>query len=559
MQKVIGLDLGTYSIKAVEIINTFNSYEISNFYEKIVPYDPDTPRERIIPNIMELLFHENNLTEADRIVTAMPGQYISSRIMTFNFSDSKKIEAAVASELEDYVPFQMDEMIVDQQQIGQIDKKTVVLAVMTRKAYLATFLDNLKRINIDPRLVDIDSLSFYNLSSTMDLKPGTCTALVDCGHEKTSVCIVKDGVLRMFRSINLGGKFLTEFLMRDLEMTYPEAEAAKHRVSRVINKESEIAELSPQDHEIASRLTLSLNTIVKELGRTLYAFKTWDKTPVDLLVLSGGTAQISGIDRYFSEQLMLEVKLNRLNETSLKINPDLTEHMTIMPQSVAIGMRAISSIKRVSQINLRRGEFAYVQDYEKLMRFGGVATSLFFAAALLLCLSYGLHYVVYKHRTSKIQQQFADSSEKYFRANQIPVDKNFKTKKFPDLRKTVKQRFQTEISDLSNSIQSFQEDNQGSHALIALSEISKSIPADIKVDITGFGFDVSKKGEETITIDGETDGFANNEKILGVLKKTPGLVDVVSKRADKKPGDESKIRFQVSAKFDPDFDYLKEQ
>ena len=37
MQKVIGLDIGSYSIKAVEIVNTFKSYEITNFYEVVIP------------------------------------------------------------------------------------------------------------------------------------------------------------------------------------------------------------------------------------------------------------------------------------------------------------------------------------------------------------------------------------------------------------------------------------------------------------------------------------------------------------------------------------------
>ncbi len=552
MQKVIGLDLGTYSIKAVEIVNTFSSYEISNFYEKRVPFDPDTPRERIIPNIMEALFIENNLGDADRIVTAMPGQYISSRIMSFNFSDPRKIEAAVASELEDYVPFQMEDMIVDQQPIGQIDKKTIVLAVMTRKTYLANFLDNLKRINIDPRLIDIDSLSFYNLSATMNLPPNTCTALVDVGHEKTSVCIVKDGVLRMFRTINLGGKFLTEFIMRDLEMPYQEAEDAKHRVSRVITKDVDTSDLAPKDMEIAERLTLSLNTIVKELGRTLYAFKTWDKTPVDLLVISGGTAQIKGFDRYLAEQLMLNVQYNRLDQSTLKINPALSEHMTIIPQSVAIGMRAISSIKRVSQINLRRGEFAYVQDYEKLMRFGSSALSVFIAALLLLTISYGINWIVYKNRTGKVQTQYTEAVDKYFKANQIAFT-GAKAKDFQALKKNVKQKFTSEIGNYRGSISDFQDTNQGSHAMIALALVSKAIPADIKLDVTDFTFGTNKKGDEVVTVSAETDGYATNEKVTAAFKNIRAFSDVPKPKESQKPGSENIYRVTWTIAYDPSF------
>ena len=61
--------------------------------------------------------------------------------------------------------------------------------------------------------------------------------------------------------------------------------------------------------------------------------------------------------------------MNRLDETELKISPHLHDHMVIMPQSVSIGMRAVTAVKRHTQINLRRGEFAFVQNYESVLKF----------------------------------------------------------------------------------------------------------------------------------------------------------------------------------------------
>ena len=183
MQKVIGLDIGSYSIKAVEIVNTFKSYEISNFYENVIPQVEELDPDIVIPACMEQLFRENNL-KADRIITAMPGQYISSRIMAFNFSDPRKVAAAVLSEIEDIVPFNMDDMIVDHQILGSMNNKTAALVVMTRKNFLRAFLEHLQRIHIDPKLVDVDSLAFYNLSSYMDSDPTKCIGMIDVGHTK---------------------------------------------------------------------------------------------------------------------------------------------------------------------------------------------------------------------------------------------------------------------------------------------------------------------------------------------------------------------------------------
>ena len=58
MQKIIGLDIGSYSIKAVEIINHFKSYEITNYYENIIPQLEDISSDQIISRCMEQLFQK---------------------------------------------------------------------------------------------------------------------------------------------------------------------------------------------------------------------------------------------------------------------------------------------------------------------------------------------------------------------------------------------------------------------------------------------------------------------------------------------------------------------
>src|SRR5205814_1717990 len=118
------------------------------------------PMDAVAPSCMEQLFKENNLS-ADRIVTAMPGQFISSRIVSLGFSDPRKVQTAVMAEVQEAVPFNLDDMIIDHQTLGTVAGRTIALAVMTRKAFLKNFLDLLKHINIDPKLVDIDSLAFY--------------------------------------------------------------------------------------------------------------------------------------------------------------------------------------------------------------------------------------------------------------------------------------------------------------------------------------------------------------------------------------------------------------
>ncbi len=413
MQKVIGLDIGSYSIKAVEIINKFKSYEITNFYEVILPEVENVSMDAVVAQSMEQLFRENNL-EADRIITAMPGQWISSRVIPFGFSDSRKIEAAIQSEVEDVVPFNLEDMIIDHQILGNANGKTLALVVMTRKEFLRNFLELLHRIKIDPKLIDVDSLAFYNLSTFMPVEANDCYGIVDIGHEKTSLCIMRDGLLRMFRSINLGGRYLAEFLARDLEVSYTEAQKIKHRVSRAITSQDAASDLTGDDKIICERLTLACNSLIKELGRTLYSFKSFEKTPIAKIYISGGTTKIANFPMFLQEQLEMPTEKIELDRTQLKLSTDLGRYMEVMPQSVAIGLRMVSAVKRHSRINLRKGSFAYVQDYESLIRGAFNIGKIVAAAMAVLIVMYGIRAWFDSRQMNKMREEYVRELKEVF-------------------------------------------------------------------------------------------------------------------------------------------------
>ena len=538
MQKVIGLDIGSYSIKAVEIINSFKSYQIKSFHELPMPIHEDADRNALLAQCLEQLFKDNNL-QADRILTAMPGQYISSRIVPVGFADPRKISMAVMAEVEDAVPFNLEDMIVDHQILGTAaDGRTIVMVVMTRKTFLQSFLDHLHHVNIDPKLIDVDSLSFYNLAPYLRIEPNECVAMVDIGHEKTSVCIVQNSLLKMFRSINIGGAYLTEFLSRDLECSIAEAQDVKHRVSRLICEGDAGVDLPAQDRQTAERMTLACNAIVKDLGRTLYAFKTWDKTKISRIFLSGGTARIKNLDMYLTEQLGIPVYLNRLEATDLKIDEALADKALVMPQSVAIGMRSVVSAKRYSQINLRKGEFAYVQNYAQIMKIGKIAGQVLGIAVLLLMLSYGVRSFIYNRQIAELEKEYA----KEYNALSLPRKKPQGKQEFSKFRSEVRTAIQKEISARRDAVDQFMASSGTAPGLLMLQDISSAIPKTVKIDVTFYKFTgISGQPGGRLQLKAETDGYSSVEAIKEALKKAQGISDLEEKSSGGKPGTDNKI------------------
>ena len=540
MQKIIGLDIGSYSVKAVEIVNNFKSYEISNFYENIIPYIDDVSPDAVIPACMEQLFAENNI-EADRIITAMPGQYISSRVLPFNFSDPHKVEAAVFAEIEDAVPFHLDEMIIDHQILGQMDARTIALVVMTRKNFLASFLEHLQRIDIDPKLVDVDSLAFYNLCPYVEMEEGKVYGLVDVGHEKTSVCLVQDGVLRMFRSINLGGRYLTEFLARDFEVPFNDAQRLKHRVSTVLADDNDGRDLDEKDYRIADRTTVACNAILKELGRTLYAFKTWEKSPIERIFISGGTSVINNFGKLLETQLEVDTSPNRLEQTALKLNPDLADKMPVMSQGIAIGIRAVTSVKRHSQINLRKDEFAYVQDYESILKGGGIAFKMVSYVLLLLCVAYIIKFWSYNEQTEKVRELYR--SEFISTLSDRKSKQKYKSKNMPfsKVRRDAESILQDAVGSKRIAFEEFRQLNSDSGSLSFLKELSLGVSEDIKINVVEYNYRSAPDGSGKVLLRIETDSFDTISKFKAALQKINSLSGLEEKSSDTKPGSDIKV------------------
>jgi general secretion pathway protein L len=539
MQKIIGLDIGSYSVKAIEIINSFKSYEITNFYENVIPPIDEIDPNILIPTCMEQLFQENRLN-ADRILTALSGQYISSRIIPFNFSDPHKIEAAVYSVVEDSVPFNLEDMVTDHQIIGQLEDKTIVLVVLTKKVFMRSFLNHLQLVNIDPKIVDVDSLAFYNLFPHINAEPKQVYGIVDIGHEKTSVCIIQDGVMRMFRSINLGGRYITEFIARDMEISYAEAQRIKHAVSRILLSDAEPGDLSEEELAVAKRITLSFQGLAKELARTLYSFKKWEKNPLHKIYLSGGSSVIRDLDRYLSEYLEIETSAIHLQHSNLKINQDLVPRLPFMVQGIAVGLRGVTSLKRHSQINFRKGSFAYIQDYESIFRFATLACKMVAFSLILLAISYGIKYYSYSSQANKLKEQFKQE----FIANLTPeLQKKYKSGTFSFSK--ISSDAQSIIGDatvnLNAAIDGFLATNSDSGALLALKEISEHLPAEVKVNVVEYIFETRPDGTGKITLRIEAESFDVVSKFQAALKTITTLDSVTEKSSDSKPGSDIKI------------------
>ena len=147
MQKILGLDIGSYSVKAVEILNTYKNYKVTHFHEIVVPEIEGVDPSDVGMTTVRQLFKQNDIA-VDKIYTGIMGVLASTRIFELQNVKRRNMGLVVQGELENQAPFRIEDVVVDHQVLDVKGTVSSVLAVMARKEDVEAYLNELRKLSI---------------------------------------------------------------------------------------------------------------------------------------------------------------------------------------------------------------------------------------------------------------------------------------------------------------------------------------------------------------------------------------------------------------------------
>ena len=111
--KILGIELGAYSVKVVVATAGFRSVTITDYIEAPVPAG-DGPAEERAAYALGKLLRAHGL-EHDVPYAALPGDGLSMRVLDFGFTGLKRadLDKAIGAELEAQLPHDLDELVYD--------------------------------------------------------------------------------------------------------------------------------------------------------------------------------------------------------------------------------------------------------------------------------------------------------------------------------------------------------------------------------------------------------------------------------------------------------------
>jgi Tfp pilus assembly PilM family ATPase len=160
---ILGLDLGTHSVKAVCLASAYRAFEVKSVDAEPLGNDPAVPYLDRVKAALGALRARGALA-ADMCVVAAPGEKVSFHTLALPFSDRKKIAQTIAFEIESVVPFDLEDIVFDYVVTpGPAGGADVQVAVV-RRDDLRALLGVLAEVGVDPKVVDLDAGCYLQLA-----------------------------------------------------------------------------------------------------------------------------------------------------------------------------------------------------------------------------------------------------------------------------------------------------------------------------------------------------------------------------------------------------------
>jgi type IV pilus assembly protein PilM len=492
---VVGLDVGSYSLKLAELSAGVRAASFVRFLE--LPLPSGAPSEEIEATIQ--LWLQSRGVTPEILVTALPTDRLTQRHLRFPFAGQKRVSQAIAYEIDEELPIPISSAVVAHEQVLARPDQTEVLVVLAARADVEQHLAAWQRMELEPRIVESEGSSLANLTHHLGLSDAARLVL-DVGHSKTNLVLLLDGRPIALRRIGIAGGHFTAALARDLGLT-PEA-AQEHKHGEGIFERGSAKPVSATIRDL-------LEQLVREIQRSVQAVAGDALDPVapTEVLLVGGSARLPGLASYLEERLGLPTR--RLEETGEGESGERFAEAgpALFAQAAALALRG-SSTERVTQIDFRQGEFAYAADLSGLRTQLRVTVGLFGLFLALWVASAGVRAFVAGHHLAALRAEIASIHAQLFPG----VDPG------PDPLKSL-EAHAAETRELADHLGVT---GKGLSALDILRQISSLTPEALDIS-----FDELSIERQSVVARGHTSDFVSADQLKAELSKFEGFQRVL--------------------------------
>ena len=305
--RVFGLDIGTTSIKCALVKKERNAFSLES-----IAVAPQTAKGILSESLVDLealadvirkMLASANL-KTTNVAFSLPESQVYTKVIEMPLLSDQELSAALKFEMEQYVPLPLDQVRTDWVILGKTEfsgKKTMDVMIIAAPLNIIDKYEKLSEmLKLTPEAIESEIISVHR--ALLPLVNNTSSHMIlHIGATTSSICIVKQGIIKTIISLPLGGTAITRAISVDLGIDQAHAESYKRAYG--LNQDA-------FEGKIGKALTPMLESIAVDVKKSMLSFREKNANEtISQVVLSGGSSLLPGIDVFFTNNLSTQVVL----------------------------------------------------------------------------------------------------------------------------------------------------------------------------------------------------------------------------------------------------------
>ncbi|MBE9573840.1 MAG: type IV pilus assembly protein PilM [Proteobacteria bacterium] len=348
--QIVGIDIGSHSIKVAEIEDTAKGMILKNFGTIGLPQDAileGSIKEMEIVSAALGNLLQNLKIKNRNVALSISGYSVIVKKITIPRKQEKDLEESIQGEAEQYIPFDINDVNLDFQVLYSGEEEPEeegkesymdVLLVAAKKDIVEEYISLLHLTELNPAILDIDAFALQNAFEISDHEQSGCHALVHIGAQHLTINVVKDGISIFTRDSSYGGSQITSEIQKKLNISYQEAERIKLGAKPFATE---------QRSTIEETFSGTVTRWGQEIKRALdFVATTFTDIKVENILLTGGSSLIPGFSKYLGLETGLKIEtLNPFANMEIREKSFDTGYLNysapIAPIAIGLALRSI--------------------------------------------------------------------------------------------------------------------------------------------------------------------------------------------------------------------------
>lgn len=350
-QAVWAIDIGQAALKAIKLVpgetpelvvaEAFDFIE----YPKILS-QPDADPEELVREAL-LTFLGRNELKGSRVAIAVPGQAGLVKFIKLPPVEKKRIPDIVKFEAKQQIPFALEEVIWDYQQIATGEEGEdadddfamveVGLFAMKRDQIHRAILP-LKAAGIEVDIVQMAPIALFNFIAFDRMsgpeKPDGSVVLLDIGADNTDL-IITDGARIWQRNVPIGGNHFTRALTKELKLTFAKAEHLKRNATK-----------SQDPRAVFTAMRGVFNDLSSEVSRSIGFYSSVNRQAKVVKIIGLGNGfKLPGLQKFLQQNLNQDVErlegFQRMVGEEVTSAPQFAENQLSFAVAYGLGLQGL--------------------------------------------------------------------------------------------------------------------------------------------------------------------------------------------------------------------------